>query len=221
MMLDLIAGYAGLLGVAVYRTVAITLLSFSLGFAISTLLTLARFFGPLPVSKAVQAYVDFFRGTPLLVQILLIYFGLPSIGIRLDAFTSAVLAIGLNSGAYQAEIVRTALKGIPEEQVLVARSLGLSDAQVFRYILFPQAVRNALPGLGNELVTLLKESALASVIGVMELTRLGEYMTAATFRALEAYLLVAFIYLALSYTLLALLRKGERRFAIPGYERWV
>ncbi len=140
---------------------------------------------------------------------------------KLDAFTAAVVAIGLNSGAYQAEILRTAIKGIPEEQVLVARSLGLSEAQVFRYVVFPQAVRNALPGLSNEVVTLLKESALASVIGVMELTRVGEYMTAATFRALEAFTLVALIYLAISYAFFRALRAGERRLAIPGFERWV
>jgi polar amino acid transport system permease protein len=220
-MIDLAITYAGLLGEAVVRTIAIAVLSFGLGFAISSLLTLARFFAPAPLRLLVQAYVDFFRGTPLLVQILLLYFGLPSIGVKLDAFTAAVVAIGLNSGAYQAEILRTAIKGIPEEQVLVARSLGFSEAQVFRYIVFPQAVRNALPGLSNEVVTLLKESALASVIGVMELTRVGEYMTAATFRALEAYTLVALIYLAISYAFFRTLRASERRLAIPGFERWV
>ena len=219
-MLDLVTSYAHLMARAAAATVAITGLSFILGFAISSVLTLVRFFGPPLAPALVKAYVDFFRGTPLLVQILLVYFGLPSLGVRLDAFTAAVLAIGFNSGAYQAEIMRTAVKGIPEEQVLVARSLGMSDAQVFRYVVYPQALRNALPALANEAVTLLKESALASVIGVMELTRLGEYMTAATFRALEAYLLVALAYLALSYTLFTALRRVEARTAIPGFERW-
>ncbi len=221
MILDLFTAYGWLLGEAVTRTLAITLLSFGLGFVVSSLITLARFFSPRLLQPIVQAYIDFFRGTPLLVQILIVYFGLPSLGLRLDAFTAAVVAIGLNSGAYQAEIVRTALKGIPEEQILVAKSLGFTGFQVFRYIVFPQAVRNALPGLTNEVVMLLKESSLASVIGVMELTRVGEYMAAATFRALEAYTIVALVYLALSYVFFQALRRGEKRLAIPGFERWV
>lgn len=219
-MIDLLAEYSHLLWPALAKTLSITGLAFGLGLAIALLLTVTRFFAPQPLPLASQAYIDFFRGTPLLVQILLIYFGLPSLGVKLDAFTAATLAIGLNSGAYQAEILRTAIKGIPEDQVLVAESMGLSRIQVYRHVVIPQALRNALPGLTNEVVMLLKESALASVIGVVELTRLGEYMTAATFRAFEAYLLVALIYLALSYALFRSLRRAERRFAIPGFERW-
>ncbi len=220
-MIDLAVEYSRMLAEGLARTMAIASLSFALGMVISLLLTVARYLAPAPLRAPAEAYIDFFRGTPLLVQILLIYFGLPSLGIRLDAFTAAVLAIGLNSGAYQAEIVRTAIKGIPEEQLVVARSMGLGELQVFRYIVFPQALRNALPGLANEYIMLLKESALASVIGVMELTRVGEYMTAATFRALEAYLLVALIYLAVSYTASKLFRRIEKKLVVPGFERWV
>jgi polar amino acid transport system permease protein len=200
-------------------TITITTLSFSLGFLISSILTLTRFFGGGIVSIPIKIYIDVFRGTPLLVQLLLIYFGFPSIGINLDAFTASVITIGLNSGAYQAEIMRTAIKGIPEDQVMVAKALGLKDRHIYLHIVMPQALRNAVPGLVNEFVMLLKESSLASVIGLAELTRIGEYMMSATFRALEAFTIVALIYLLLSYTFYFTSRRIEKRFAIPGFER--
>jgi polar amino acid transport system permease protein len=220
-MLDLAVEYSGLLAKGLLRTLALTLLSFSLGFLVSMILTITRYLAAGPIRAVAEAYINFFRGTPLLVQILFLYFGLPSLGIKLNAFTAAALAIGLNSGAYQAEIIRTGIKGIHEEQLVVARSLGFSEAQVFRYVVLPQALRNAIPGLTNEFVTLLKETSLASVIGVMELTRVGEYMTSATFRALESYLLVALIYLAVSYAYFRLFKRTEKSLAIPGFERWV
>lgn len=219
-MLDLAIEYGKLLLEGIERTLAISVMGFAMGFAISMLLNLLRFLSPSYIRAIAEGYIAFFRGTPLLVQILLLYFGLPSIGIKLDAFTAATLAIGLNSGAYQAEIIRSTTKAIHEEQLVVAKSLGLSGTQILRYIVLPQAVRNAIPALTNEYVILLKESALASVIGVMELTRVGEYMTAATFRAMEAYLLVALLYLAISYLFMKASRNIERRLAIPGFERW-
>lgn len=219
-LIDLLVEYRDLIQLGIINTLAITTASFVLGFVISLTLTLIRFFAPRPFKIIAEAYIDFFRGTPLLVQILLIYFGLPSIGIKLNALTSATLAIGLNSGAYQAEIIRTAIKGIPEEQILIAESFGLTTPSILRYVVFPQALRNALPGLTNEAVTLLKESSLASIIGVLELTRTSEYMTAATFRALEAYLLVALIYLTIAYAISKSIRFMERFIAIPGFRRW-
>ncbi|BAN90659.1 amino acid ABC transporter permease [Aeropyrum camini] len=220
-MLDLAVEYQDYILRGVVYTIAITLISLSMGFTISLVLTAARFLGFKPLRLAAEAYINFFRGTPLLVQILMVFFGLPSIGINLSAFHSAVIAIGLNSGAYQAEILRVAIKGIPEEQMLVARSLGLSEIEIMKGVVIPQAVRNAIPGLTNEAVILLKESSLASVIGVMELTRVGEYMVSATFRALEAYLLIALIYLSLSMIAFRLLKRAEKSLAIPGFERWV
>jgi len=219
-MLDLLVQYSDMLAKGVAYTILITVASFALGFTVNILLTLARYLGPLPVRAAAEAYINFFRGTPLLVQILFIFFALPSLGLNLEALESVIIAIGLNSGAYQAEIVRVAIKQIPEEQVAVARSLGLSDTQVMLHVILPQALRASLPGLTNETVILLKESSLASVIGVMELTRVGEYMVSATFRALESLGLIALIYLALSTIAFRLFRYAEKRGAIPGYERW-
>ena len=220
-MIDLLVTYDRLLIEGLSRTLVLTITSFLLGFIISMVLTTLRFAGGAPLALLSELYINFFRGTPLLVQLLLIFFGLPSIGLRLDAFTASIIAIGMNSGAYQAEIVRVAVKGIPEEQLLVARSMGLSEGSILRHVVLPQAVRNAIPGFTNEIVILLKQSSLASVIGVMELTRVGEYMTSATFRALEAYLLVALVYLAVSYVFFKLLRRTEKTLAIPGFERWV
>ena len=220
-MLDLIQEYYHLMVRGVAYTLLIAASGFAIGFAISMVLTIARFLGPWPVRAVANGYINFFRGTPLLVQILIIYFGLPSVGVKLDALESAILAIGLNSGAYQAEILRVAIKSIPEEQVMVARSLGLSEVQIMSHIILPVAVRASLPGLTNEAVVLLKESSLASVIGVMELTRVGEYMVSATFRALEALTIVALVYLLLSTIVFRLFKSAERRHAIPGFERWV
>ncbi|MEM1523668.1 MAG: amino acid ABC transporter permease, partial [Thermofilaceae archaeon] len=157
-------------------TLEISLLSFVFGMTLAVLILPLRVFAPLPFSLLARSYVEIFRGTPLLVQLLFIYFGLPAIGVKLDAYSACVLAVSLNSAAYQCEILRSALKGIPEIQFLSAESLGFSTLQIYRYVVLPQAFRIAVPALVNELVTLIKESSLASVIGVVELTRRGEYL---------------------------------------------
>jgi len=200
-------------------TLEISAASFALGMALAVVLLPLRVFAPAPLALLARSYVEAFRGTPLLVQLLLIYFGLPAVGIKLDAYTACVLAIGLNSAAYQCEILRSALKGIPEAQILSAESLGFSTLQVYRYVVLPQALRIAIPALVNEAATLIKESSLASVIGVVELTRRGEYLVAYTFRALEVYVAVALIYLAVCAAVSQAARVLEAKFRIPGYER--
>jgi len=202
-------------------TLEISVTSFVMGLALAIVLAPARVFAPKPVSFIARSYVELLRGTPLLVQLLLIYFGLPSVGIKLDAYTACVLAIGLNSAAYQAEILRGAMKSIPETQFLAAESLGMSTAQAYRYVVLPQALRVAIPALVNEFVTLIKESSLASVIGVVELTRRGEYLVAYTFRALEVYVAVALIYFVVCALASQATRILEKKLMIPGYERGV
>ncbi len=199
-------------------TLQLTALSFTLGLLLGSLLAAARIFGRQPITALVTGYIEFFRGTPLLVQIFFIYFGLPALGIRFDPFTAAMLAIGFNSGAYQAEILRSAIKGIPEEQFLSAESLGLTTGQIYRHVIFPQALRIATPALVNELVALVKYTSLASIIGVAELFRKTEYMVSYTFRP-EIYLISAAIYLAICVPASQLSKKLETRFAIPGYRR--
>jgi len=202
-------------------TLEISVTSFIIGLALAVMLAPARVFAPRPISLIARGYIELLRGTPLLVQLLLIYFGLPSVGIKLDAYTACILAIGLNSAAYQAEILRGAMKSIPETQFLAAESLGMSTAQAYRYVVLPQALRVAIPALVNEFVTLIKESSLASVIGVVELTRRGEYLVAYTFRALEVYVAVALIYFVVCALASQATRILEKKLMIPGYERGV
>ncbi|MEM0481906.1 MAG: amino acid ABC transporter permease [Nitrososphaerota archaeon] len=199
-------------------TMQLTLLSFALGLALGAVLAAARVFGSKPLSVFSRSYIEFFRGTPLLVQIFFIYFGLPAIGIRLDAFTASVIAIGFNSAAYQAEILRSAIKSIPEEQYLAAESLGMTTVQTYRFIVFPQAIRVATPALVNEFVALIKYTSLASIIGVAELFRRTEYMVSYTFMP-EIYLLAAAIYLAICLPTSQFSKMLETRYAIPGYKR--
>jgi len=160
-----------------------------------------------------------FRGTPVLVQLLFIYFGLPALGVRFDPLTAGILALGLNSAAYQTEILRSAIKSIPKEQFLAAESLGLTHIQIYRHVILPQALRIALPSLVNEVIALIKESSLVSVIGVVELTRRGEYLVAVTFKAFEVFAAVAFIYFITCYTLSRGAKILERKITIPGYVR--
>lgn len=200
-------------------TLELTVLSFIIGFILGILIAAARVIGPNPLPALSKLYIEIFRGTPLLIQLLFIYFGLPQIGIKLNPFTASVIAIGLNSGAYQAEILRTAIKSIPEEQYMSASSLNLTIIQTYRYIVLPQSLRIAIPALVNEIVALIKYSSLASVIGLSELTRRGEYMVAYTFKALEVYFIVAILYLALCLLVSQLSSYIERKYSIPGYRR--
>jgi polar amino acid transport system permease protein len=199
-------------------TLQLTILSFTFGLALGIILAATRIFAISPISGIARAYIEFFRGTPLLVQLFFIYFGLPAIGIKLDAFTASVLAIGLNSAAYQAEILRSAIKGIPEEQFLSAESLGMSTSEMYRFIILPQAVRIATPALVNEFVALVKYTSLASIIGVAELLRKTEYMVAYTFSP-EIYLVAAIFYLAICLPSSQISKILEHKYAIPGYKR--
>lgn len=151
-----------------------------------------------------RAYVDFFRGTPLLVQIFMIYFGIPAIAQELgltfsfDRLVAGVVALTLNSAAYIAEIVRAGIQSIEPGQAEAAQSLGLSAVQTMRYVIFPQALRRMIPPLGNEFISLLKDTSLVAVIGFEELFRKGQLIVANNYRAFEIYIAVAIVYLCLT-----------------------
>ncbi|MEZ0345702.1 MAG: amino acid ABC transporter permease [Infirmifilum sp.] len=212
--IDFLVEYLPFISQGLITTLQLSVISFAIGLSLGASL-LALSLSPLrPVARA---YIEPIRGTPLLVQLFVLYFGLPSIGIKLDAFTASILALGLNSGAYQAEIFRSAVKSIPDSQVLSAESLGFSLAQILRYVILPQALRISIPSLVNEFVTVVKESSLAAVIGIVELTRRGQYVAAYTYRAFEAYLIVALLYFVLCYTFSHSSRILERKLQIPGY----
>ncbi|MGC8947988.1 MAG: amino acid ABC transporter permease [Thermoprotei archaeon] len=198
-------------------TLEISLIGFAIGFLLSAFMTPVRMFGGRFLGSIVTSYVEALRGTPLLVQIFFVYFGLPYIGIKFDPITAGILTLGLNSAAYQAEILRGSINAIPIEQYYSAQSLGMKPFHMYKYVILPQAVRYAIPALMNELVTLIKESSLVSVIGVAELTRKGEYIVATTFRAFEVYLLVALVYFIICYALVKISKIIEVKIKIPGY----
>ena len=189
---------------AVY-TVQVSVLAIVFGLVLGWLLGLAAVSGVPALSAVSWAYVQFIRGTPLLIQIFLIYFGLPAVGINLPAFWSGVIALGLNSGGFQAEIVRAGIESIDRGQTEAARSIGMSRFKTLVFILVPQTIRRVLPPLTNELITLTKSSSLLSAIAALELTHAGQLIIARTFAPFEIYAAVAVIYLAL----VAVLSRGS------------
>ena len=153
-------------------TIQITVLSTAIGFVIGLVVGVARISHLRPLRLLAEVYVEFFRGTPLLVQIFLFYFALPVItGQRIDPFIAAISACGINSGAYVAEIFRAGIQSVDEGQMEAGRSLGMTWLQTMRYIIVPQAFKRVIPPLGNEFIAMLKDSSLVSVIGFEELTR--------------------------------------------------
>jgi glutamine transport system permease protein len=159
-------------------------------------------------------YIELFRGTPVLVQVLFIFYGLPQVlGRPIDALSASVAAIALNAGAYISEIVRGGVQSIGKGQTEAGLSLGLSREQTFYYVVWPQALRRMIPPLGNQAIVSIKDTSLFSVIGVGELVRQGQIYIASTFTALEVYSMVALLYLLITLSLSALLRWFERRQA--------
>lgn len=185
-------------------TLQLTVFSVILGLVGGSLIGIVRLSKIAPVRWLARAYVDFFRGTPLLVQIFMIYFGIPAISqelgftFTLQPFTAAVIALSLNSAAYIAEIVRAGIQSIEIGQGEAAQSLGLSSVQIMRYVIFPQAFRRMLPPLGNEFISMLKDTSLVAVIGFEELFRKGQLIVSENYRAFEIYAAVAVVYLCLT-----------------------
>lgn len=188
------------------------------GFVLGMLATLARTYGSKFWRGLAVGYIELFRGTPLLVQLFLIYYGLPGLGITLSRELSAFLALGLNSGAYQAEYLRGSLLAIGDSQMMAGRSIGLSRWQTIRYVILPQALRLAIPAWSNEPVSLLKSTAVVFLIAVPELMAKAKAIAARTYDPIGSYLAVALIYLAIVYILDAFLRWLERVSRIPGFE---
>ena len=180
-------------------TIEITAFSVAIGFFIGLFVGIARIsqFKILRIMAAV--YADCIRGTPLLVQIFLIYFALPmAIGQRVEPFIAAVAYCGINTGAYVSEIFRAGIQAIDVGQMEAGRSLGLTWWQTMRFIILPQAFKNILPPLGNEFIAMLKDSSLVSVIGFEELTRRGQLIIAQTYGSFEIWMTVAVLYLIMT-----------------------
>lgn len=205
-------------GIAV--TLEITVFAVVIGVALGLLVALGKMSSVKPVRILFSAYVEILRGTPLIVQVLIVYAGVPMLmqkyGIDFrwdDPIIASILVCGINSSAYVAEIIRSGLQAVDKGQMEAARSLGMSHFQAMRFIIVPQAFRIILPALANEFIALLKETAILSVISVVEVTRRSMLWAAATFEAWPAYLGTAFVYLSITIPLSRLVAYLERRMA--------
>lgn len=193
-------------------TIPLTVLSFIFGLSLGLLTALVRLFSPVSVSLIARFYVWIFRGTPMLVQLFVIFYGLPSAGIYLDAFTAAVIGFSLNVGAYSSEVIRAVISSVPKGQWEAAYSIGMSWRQALIRTILPQATRTAVPPLSNTFISLVKDTSLAAAITVPELFQSAQRIVATTYEPLILYIEAALIYLALSTVLSHLQARLEKRF---------
>nr|WP_297996480.1 amino acid ABC transporter permease [uncultured Campylobacter sp.] len=191
-------------------TIPLTLISFACGLAIAIITAIARLSGVKILRLIFGAYVWIFRGTPLLVQLFIVFYGLPAVGITLETWTAAVIAFSLNVGAYASESVRASILSVPRGQWEAAMSLGMTQAQILRRIIAPQAVRISLPPLSNTFIGLVKDTSLAASITMVDMFMVAQRIAARTFEPLLLYVLAALIYLAVCTALTWLQAKLEK-----------
>lgn len=207
---------------ATQLTVLISIISIVIGFLIGIVVGLARISKNFIINGISTSYVEILRGTPLLIQIFFLYFALaiyvPEIGVGTGgAAVAATMALSLNSGAYQAEIIRGGIQSIPRGQMEAARSSGMSYLQAMRHVILPQGFRLIIPPMTNEYVTVIKDSSLAYAIGAMEITKFSTVVITIKFDPITTYLFVALIYFTLTTFTSNIMRFVEKRFRIPGY----
>lgn len=192
-------------------TLIITIVSVFFGFILGTLFALMRLSKNKLLHTIAVCYIEFLRGTPMMVQIMFVYFGIGAIIQSLPALLAGIIAVSLNSGAYVTEIIRSGIQSIPLGQTEAARSLGMDKNKAFRYVIMPQALKNIWPALGNELITLLKDSSLVSVIGVTELMFQTQLVQSATYKGVLPLFITMMIYFILTFTLSRILLYFEGR----------
>lgn len=198
-------------------TVKITVLAFVFALIIAFTVGVLRSYKIPGLFKVLLAvYVEIFRGTPLLIQLFFIYYGLPSVGIIMDAFSAAVIGLALNGGAYMSESVRASILSVPKGQEEAAYSLGYNKLEAIWHIILPQAIRVAIPPLMNGFSSMLKETSLVSVISITELTRTGNLIYSRTARPFEIYLTLGLFYFVLTFSIVLLAKQIERK-----ERRWI
>ncbi len=207
----LLSSFAKILIPGIKITIPLTLLSFILGCVIALFLALVQIANVKGLKQFARFYIWIFRGTPLLVQLFIIFYGMPSVGIILDAFPSAVIAFALNLGAYNAEIFRSAILAVPKGQEEAAAMIGLNYPQTMIRIVMPQAFRIAFPPLFNSLIGLTKDTSLASSITVVELFTVAQQIAARTYEPLALYCEAAVIYLIICTVLTAIQNFAEKK----------
>ncbi len=199
-------------------TVRLTLVGLGIGFVIGLPAALARVYGGKWIRRLAVGYIELFRGTPVLVQLFVVYFGFPDFGLTLSRLSAAYIALGLNSGAFQAEYFRGAIQAIGDGQMMAARAIGMSRLKAIRYVILPQALRLVIPPWSNEPIALMKASAVAFLIAVPDLMTKAKIIAAHTYNPIGTYMAVAVIYLVLVFLLTAIINFIERRLRIPGLE---
>ncbi|HQY90696.1 MAG: amino acid ABC transporter permease [Caldilinea sp.] len=197
-------------------TLQIAGVSLLLGVVIGLPLGIGRVYGPPWLQRMLGVYITLFQGTPLLIQLFLVYYGLPDLGLTLGRLTAAYVTLGLNSGAYQAEYLRGALQSVSEGQMTAARAIGMSKAQAIRSIILPQALRLVLPAWSNEAIAMLKNTAVVFAIAILDMMGQAKALASDYFAPIPIYMIVAVFYIILVGIAYLLLRQVERRVQIPG-----
>ncbi|MDF1715719.1 MAG: amino acid ABC transporter permease [Antarcticimicrobium sp.] len=208
---SVIPGYLDVIALGALWTIAITVGAALLSFFGGIVFAVIALYAPVLVRLPFRAFEWLFMGTPLLLQLFLIYFGLVQIGIDLPAFVAGVIGLGLHFAVYNSELIQTAIVAVDKGQMEAARTVGLSRGQALRKVVVPQAVRDVIPPIGNNMIALLKDSALVSVIGVTELTLSAQLAIGRTYRPFEFYVLAALFYYVINLGMEAVLRRIERR----------
>ncbi|MBA7591548.1 L-cystine transport system permease protein YecS [subsurface metagenome] len=197
-------------------TLKLIALSIPLGLILGILIAVGRVYGNKFISSFCTIYTLFFRGTPLLIQLFILYFGFPSIGIFFSPFAAAVIGFILCSGAYHSEYIRGAIQSIKTGQMMAAEALGMTRSKAILYIILPQALRRAIPGCSNEIIYLIKYSSLAFMVTCVELTGAGKIIASRYFAYTEVFLVVGVIYLLMVSVVTKLLSMLEKKLEIPG-----
>lgn len=192
-------------------TIFISVISMALAVVFGLILTIVRLYSRPPLSSMATAYIELYRGTPLLIQLFILYYGLPNIGISLSPLTAAFLGLGMNYAAYEAELYRAGISAVAKGQMEAALSLGMTRGIAVRRVVLPQAFKIALPGVTNDFIALFKDSSLVSVIAMVELTKTYSILAASTLRFFELGIIVALLYFGMSYPLSLFARRLENR----------
>ncbi|MDO4262052.1 MAG: amino acid ABC transporter permease [Eubacteriales bacterium] len=200
-------------------TIPLTVVSFAFAMVIAVVLALVQFAGIRGLKELARFYIWVIRGTPLLVQLFVIFYGLPNLGVVLPPFPSAVIVFSINEGAYCAEVMRAALEAVPKGQLEAGYCVGMTYLQTIRRIILPQALRTAFPSLGNSLIAMVKDTSLAANITVTEMFMATQRIVARTYEPLALYLEVGLIYLMFSTVLTKIQSAGEKRLQFYGRNR--
>ena len=215
----LVDSFPKLLRYGVEVTIPLTILSFLLALVVAVIVALIQYANVKVLRQLCRFYIWIIRGTPLLVQLYLVFYGLPSVGVVIDAFPAAVLVLGLNEAAYMAETMRGALESVSRGQMEAGYCVGMNYVQIMMHVVLPQAFRTAFPALGNSMIAMLKETSMAATITVMEMFRQAQVINGRVYESLALYGEVAVIYLLFCTVLSWVQRFGEKRLATYGGNR--